>query len=628
MPEQRVRLSPERARELTDALAPLAIDIRQRRSTITERWLNFHAAYTGTKTRSFFRSEMFSHFVPAARRAVERFTVRCAQMLIPSTDFFEVYPGDLSAVEGQADKGANAVRAVLSYVLRRRVRTYLLVRRLVRSWCMYGRAVTKTGVEISRLPDGNVIAWPTVRVVDPFMFYAYPETVSDPARLQLMMEDFMLPWDHYNQLAEQGMVERLTREKIMAPEWPDHHVRRLQEMALSTPTDSTVTDETLAKTTVTKFVSISELWFKRDGAWVKIWLVWNYEGGVRLARYVPEPPPAPPYRVVFARDLPSEQYGTGIMDDLEPMQVLLNDQVNMSLEGQATNFSPPTVVDPNRVSRHASLVFRPRAKWLADPEGIKFFEPRDITRFAFQGIQFTLGLMDSFSGSNPLAEGQPTRNLPRAGFAVSSLLSLAQGDIKDAAQVIEDGLLSPLLGDLYRLLVQYTSQEVILQIPGSQDWPAQQVAMPDLIGEWDFQWVGSLQAQDMQVKAQRMVSFLGIMGKLGAVVVPDLQARGKRINWEAIMKIIWRQGLGERGLDKIIEDMTPEEIQQAQQERMMAQMAAQQKAMGGAAVKMPGGQSAPVGTPSTAGRTSAYPRTGEDMDRQMGRQMAGEPQGP
>ena len=586
--------------ELAQHLAELCIELRNRRRPINDRWLLYHAAYSGRHTRTFFRSEIFRHFIPAARRAVERFSVRAAQMVVPSADFFEVFPGDIDGTQGDAE--ANAVRAVLSYVLRKRIRAYLLARRLFRSWACYGRAIVKTSIEVvPGRTEGETQVWPTARVVDPFQFFVYPETVSDPERLSVLVEDFMLPWDHYESLMRQKLVEPLRQEDLGTPEWPDDVVRRLQEQSLNTPTDLTGGDRAGSLTT---FVSLSEVWFLRGGRWQRAWLAWNVPEAQRLVRIGESPHPGHPYRIGIARDLPGEHYSTGMMDDLEPMQVLLNDQFNIALEGQATNFSPPTVVDPNRVYRANSLVFRPRAKWLMDPEGVKFFESRDITRYAFQGIQFTLGLMDSFSGSNPLAEGQPTRNLPRAGFAVSSLLNLSMADIKDAAQVVEDAILTPVLADLYRLLVQYTDPKQVLRIPGTQDWPAQRVRADQLVGDWDFQWVGSLQAQDMQIKSQRMVAILGMMGKVGPVVAEDLQRRGKRLNWEAIFKRIWRDGLGERGLDRIVEEMTPEELQQVQQERQMAQMMEMRKKLGGAA--QPARQ---------------YPRTPEDSDRMDARGM-------
>lgn len=608
MPDDNKPLSPERARELAGQLEPLVRDLHTRRLPLDERWILFWAAYSGRSYRTQFNSEMFRHFIPAARRAVERFAIRAAQMVVPSADFFEVFPGDIDAPGG--DKEANAIRSWLRYVLIKRVKAYVLARTCFRMWCLYGRVITKTGVEVVNIQEqsGETVTqvWPTVRVVDPFYFYAFPETTSDPQKLQVMVEDMMIPWDTYESLGKAGAVTTILRSDLTKPEWPQHQTRRLQGQSLTEPSTAQSDEKT---DDLVSFVAISEVWMRREGRWQRVWIAWNITGGARVVRFNPRPFPVPPYRIAIARDLPSEHYTTSMMDDLEPMQVLLNDQFNMALEGQATNFSPPVVIDPNRVYRHSSLVYRPRAKWLADPDAIKFFEPRDITKFAYQGIQFTMGLMDSFSGSNPLAEGQPTRNLPRAGFAMTSLLNLSLADIKDAAQVVEDCIFTPTLGDLYRLTVEYADPRQIIRIPGTQDWPARRFQVSDLVGDWDFQWVGSLQAQDMQVKSQRMVSVLAMLGKVGPTVLQDLQMRGKRLNWEAILKRIWRDGLGERGLDKIVEDMTPQEQQNLQQQMMLQAMAGQAK--GGK-----GGQPGPG---------PGYAADGAAVDNQTSQMMAGPP---
>lgn len=626
MPETTDPLTSQAVHDLSAVLCPLIVDLRMRRKPINERWLLYHAAYAGRHTRTFFNSEMFKHFIPAARRAVERFVIRATQMVVPSIDFFEVYPADEYDTQNpNAGKEADSVRSYMSYLLRKRIKVYGTVRQLFRSWALYGRAIAKTGVEVINAQvkrrDGTVEpvnqTWPTMRVVDPFYFYAYPETVTDPARLQVMVEDIMLPWDTYAQMMRAGIVKTVDQANLSDPEWPDHQVRRLQGQNLSDPSTVNTGGEQEGRNALVGFVAISEVWLRKEGAWQRVWVAWNVRGldEGQIVRYNPKPYPLPPYRMATSRDLPSEHYGTGMMDDLEPMQVLLNDQVNMTLEGQATNFSPPTVVDPHRVYRSSSLTFRPRAKWLADPEGIKFFEPRDITKFGLQGVQFTLGLIDSFSGSNPLAEGQPTRGLPRAGFAVSSLLNLSLADMKDAAQMMEDQILTPLLGDLFRLTVEYADPKQIIKIPGTQDWPARKFSVSDMVGDWDFQWVGSIQAQDMQVKAQRMVAFMGMLFKTLDVVTADLASKNKKLNIEALLKRVWRDSLGERGVDRIVEEMTPEEVQARQQ---MAEMQM--------ALQLQGGKPGPgSGGHTGSGPGPAYPASPEAATRQTGRQLLESP---
>jgi hypothetical protein len=273
-----------------------------------------------------------------------------------------------------------------------------------------------------------------------------------------------------------------------------------------------------------------------------------------------------------------------MMDDIEPLQVLLNDQVNAMLEGQVTNFAPPAAINPDMVGRADSLVFRPRAKWIVNPEGVKWLETKDTTRSALQGIGWTMTQMDASSGSNAMTEGMPARNMPRAGFAVSSLLNLSMADIRDAAQMIEDMILSPLLGDVFRLAQEYVPTSQILRIPGTQNWRAHTLSKEDLAGDWHFQWVGSLQFQDTQVRAQRLVATLGVLGKMGPQLQQELQSQGKRVNYTALIKRIWRDGLGERGADSIIEAIPQMDMQRLQMQQMLA---AQMKS--GQSMPVPGG---------------------------------------
>ncbi|KKL54295.1 hypothetical protein LCGC14_2266860, partial [marine sediment metagenome] len=146
--ESIIQLSPKDKEELLKVLEGQVPAIRNRRETITRRMELNHAAWRGTHTRSFFKSDTFAHFIPAARRVVERFVTRGTQMLLPSSEFFEVYPGD--ELDDEAGKRAESTRAYLVYLFRKKLRTYSLVKQLLRCFLLYSRAVVKTGVRIER----------------------------------------------------------------------------------------------------------------------------------------------------------------------------------------------------------------------------------------------------------------------------------------------------------------------------------------------------------------------------------------------------------------------------------------------------------------------------------------------
>ena len=69
-------------------LSSLLDTVRSRRQTTENEWLDAHSAWRGKYTKSFYKSETFNHYVPLFRRAIERYAVRGAQMVLPSDTFF------------------------------------------------------------------------------------------------------------------------------------------------------------------------------------------------------------------------------------------------------------------------------------------------------------------------------------------------------------------------------------------------------------------------------------------------------------------------------------------------------------------------------------------------------------
>ncbi len=160
---------------------------------------------------------------------------------------------------------------------------------------------------------------------------------------------------------------------------------------------------------------------------------------------------------------------------------------------------------------------------------------------------------------------------------MTSLLNLSLADIKDAALAIENKILTPMIHQMYRTFVDEVPSSQVFKIPGTENFRPRNIGPTDIAGEFDLVWVGSLQSQDFQVRSQRLISLMETLGS-----IPDLPnqlaAQGKKINWVAIAKRLWREGLGERGADSIIADMTPDE----QRQFLLQQVAQALAASGGA----------------------------------------------
>jgi hypothetical protein len=541
--------------EIRTTYAPLIRSIEQRRRPLEEVWLRALAAWKAEHTRPGFRGEWFNHYIPALRRAVERFVTRTVQMLFPSTAFFDVQPMSDSADEDGLATQAAAWQGYLTWLLTTRIRARSLVKQAVRCFLLFQRAIVKTGLDVQHNDRGTWV-WPMAWVVDPFALYVWPETVTALEDAELIFEHTLMPWERYRAHAASGVADPLDRRELTTPEWPTYYVRRLQQSGFSVPTDAQSgppAEGQAPPTPSVAFVSLTELWFRREARWVQAWVVWNVAGGPRVVRVRFAQFPVPPYRMALARQLPGEHYTSSMASDLEPLNVLLNDEVNMTLEGQATALNPPAVVNPDLVARADTFVFRPRAKWLGDPAGVKWMEPPNTLSAGFQGIQMTLGFIDSFSGSNPLAEGQPTRGMPRAGFAVSSLIGLSMADIKDVAETIEDELLTPLLMDCYTLTLRFVPPQQVIVIPGSEAVARTRITAQELMAPMQFRWIGSLQSQDVRLRAQQELTVLNVLGRLYEPMV----RQGWDIDFGLLGKHLWRDTVGGRMADKIIRRVAP-----------------------------------------------------------------------
>lgn len=550
--------------ELIKRLEPVVQQVRDRRCSVERMWLQNHAAWRGVRTRFFYNSESFKHYVPAARRAIERTATRMRAMLAPQSDFFEVYPGDIFDMANGA--ASDSVAAFMEYLFEQRIRTKSLVAQLCRSILIYDRAITKTSITVEHWSEDvegeveHVDIWPTLRAVDPFSFFVFPETINDLDDAQLIFEDSMYPWSDYLDAVEQagGLIDSLERNDLQKPEWPTHHVERLQLGLVSAPTDLNAgvdgDREKGRDNEVGKFVFISEVFLKYQQTWLQIWIAWNLKDGPRIVRNHQIVGPRQPYRMALAREIPGETYTSCMMDDIEPLQVLLNDQVNRMEEAASIAAVPPTAVDPNRVTRADSLVFRPRAKWLVEPDGVKMLDVRDTSRGSQAAVMSTLNLITSVFSPGGIVEGTPPRGSPRAGFAFSSMVNLSMADIKDLAETIEENLLTPSLRDLYALTIRFVPREQVIRIPGTAAYQPQNLTTYDLYGHWNFKWIGQLHSEDLQVRGQKIQQFL----QGAASLMEPLMMQGSQLDIAQLLKMYWRDVLQERGIDRILVKMPPQ----------------------------------------------------------------------
>jgi hypothetical protein len=201
---------------------------------------------------------------------------------------------------------------------------------------------------------------------------------------------------------------------------------------------------------------------------------------------------------------------------------------------------------------------------------MNFIAPPTTSTNILRAWQLVTGLINSMGATGTIAEGQPGRNMPRAGGAVNNLVNLAMADTQDISELIEQEVLTPSLGDIYKVCMQFMPDEQLIRIPGGKSLGMRK---GDFAADYEFEWVGSLQFQDEQVRAQRMMIFLNMLPQLA----PMLQQMGYGFNIVELIQNIWRYSLGERSLQKVVAplDQLMKDMKEDQVQRMIDDALAQ-----------------------------------------------------
>lgn len=553
MPKQQ---ESELKQQLTSRLIEQVIGIRQRRRLVEENWLRSHRTWMNIQLERHFKSTDTSpvnYDIPAGRRAAERTIVRGVKLLTPNVKWFEMSP-----ISDSSQVNAGNVDKFMWYILRKRIKSRSNISQLVRSMVMYGLCHMKTSLVVQ---NGQV--WPSQRAVDPFAFYTFPETASTPDEAELIFEDFLMGYDKYCSLSERGVMglEPIDSDDLTTPDWPYHLVERLASQGITNPSQDVSTSyEKVSKELQqagSSFVSMTELWLPRNDKLYQVYIVWNLKGKPEIKSFVRSEYDQPLYRSVIHRALPGELYTNSQMDDINQLDVMQNDLINQFHE--AVDWEQGFVAFNDQMAgRKDSFKIKGRAKWefTDDPRNaLQFLSPPNTSNNLLRAWQIDLGLINSLGGTGTIAEGQPGRNMPRAGNAVNSLINLGMADIQDISELIEQEVLTPSLSDIYKVSSQFIPDQQLMRIPGGEalynGFKSSVIKRKDIIGDYEFEWVGSLQFQDESQRAQRLMIFLNLMPTLA----PMLQQQGYMFNTVELVKMIWRYGLGERGLSDVVVQM-------------------------------------------------------------------------
>src|SRR5262252_8918528 len=589
-PPVNLALDPEIKQRIRQELCPLVTLTRNERMVLRERWLRYYRIWSVRHDQQGYRGRTNTYF-PVGRRWVEQWVTRIKRDLFPDQDWFAC-----RALREDFEARIPAKVALQKYWMRRFMRLRKHALPWLRQLVMYGTSPVrnvwrvveheqtvlhdvladdgspsgKTIEEVEKVAD---FLGPTFEPVDLFAFYVWPATADGVDSATLVFEDRCVPRSRVYALGNRPLdprdpkasgnvyenVDELTAlyDAALADRGgggrnPDKYSalsQRLADKGFTAPLDDNVP-------AALRPLDITEC----------MWTV-DLEGDEPARYLVTLGADAIPLRVqrrpffhggtswLVGRfvQLPEEFYGRGLCELFDYMQYFVNDLGNQSGDAFVWSTNPIAVVDVGAVQDPTSLRMAPGAKWLANPAGVQFTTPpQGAAQAGFEAVSNYVGMADTLVAPTPARPvGTVAQQGPPDSAGLAAQLADSAVDLRAIVESLEDDVMVPLLERSDILSQQCLDRDIILKVAGADGMELVEhpITVADLVGEYEWEWLGTTTALNQQVRAQQMVQGIALLTQ---VPQDQLAAQGVTVDWPYVLRTFWSVGLGLPDADRVI----------------------------------------------------------------------------
>lgn len=594
-------------------LAPLIKIVREEKNSILRpQWLRYYNlwALRGTEQAYHGRVRMY---LPIGHRILENWVQKLRADLFPESGRWFRNTPDSTMHEDKAI----VVNAFMTKLLKKQIKILGLAPGMLRNLGLYGTSIVEMGwkheeravptlqrvmnpqtgtLDVEEVLRQTVqYLGPTMRVVDPFLFYVYPYTCQYTKEAELLFEDMLVNWDTLERMSKANISDDHPELGTQVENWKevkdlrkgtradsgekfDAERVRLQARGLMSRSDK-VRDDPKRPIDFTKicwYGALDARGTKPEGdseseslppadepQWWQLWVVGD--DCLVHARQNPWWKQEPQYLAAKFAEMQGEFWGYGVMFLLDHFQYFMNDTMNQTGDGLVLSLNPIAAMDANAVQFPDSIRMSPGARWLMrDPRNTVTWvdPPKESAMAGVQIINFLVAMMNDVSNVAPFGGGGLQTAGRARGRAVQTAtgMSILSGEallqVRDVEENLEQGILNDMLDWMFSLLQQCLDRDLTLRLVGVEGAALIETTInrDSLVGGYDFEWLGSTTSFNQNVKTQQMLNFIQILAR----IPPEfLASDNARVDWKYLLRQIWATGFGDKEAQLIIKDITP-----------------------------------------------------------------------
>ena len=589
-------------------LAPLITQVRDEKNQLLRpQWLRYYNVWAlrGTEAAYHGRLRMYA---PIGRRIVENWVQKLRADLFPESGKWFKNTPDSTTLQDRAV----VVHELMMKLMKKQIKIQSIFPGMLRNLCIFGTSPIEMGWKhdesevptLQRIIDQQSgqatiqevmrktvqYLGPTMRVIDPFLFYVYPYTPQHPWEAELLFEDMYVGWaalermadtpidpdrpELGNQIENWNGVKELRKGGGNTGDKFQSETIRLQARGLMSKSDK-LKDDPKRPMDLTKIAwygtidasgaeSSEDTYPSTDAPqWWQLWVV----GDETLVHCRQNPwwRQRPPYLAAKFCEMQNEFWGYGVVFLLDHFQYFMNDTFNQTGDGLVFSLNPIVAMDANAVQFPDSIRMAPAARWLVrDPRNnVSWMEPpKESASTGIQVINFLVAMMNDvsnvapFGGAGLQTGGRSRGRAVQTATGMSILSGEALLQVRDVVENIEQGVMNESLDWMFSLLQQCLDRDLILRVEGAEGAMVLEttVSRDSLIGNYDFEWLGSTFSFNQNVRTQQMLNFIQILAR----IPPDFLAQDNaRVDWKYLLREIWATGFGEKEATLIIKDIQP-----------------------------------------------------------------------
>lgn len=252
-------------------------------------------------------------------------------------------------------------------------------------------------------------------------------------------------------------------------------------------------------------------------------------------------------------------HGSGLVERIHPLQVLVNDQMNQAMDCATFALNPIVLSNPSAVIGVLPDI-EPGVQMLVHDvaNAVKFDRPpTDLIQAGSMLLTQTMGWMQDFAGAPPVLQGGST---PGRAFKTATGIGTAQQNatlpLQQMVRLCEVDVWERVLCGFWYLDQRFATEEVLLEGGGTTLTDPRYFKPGEVYGDFKFRWLASTQASNQQVVAQQVQGLIQLLSNQAVVQSLASAPTPKRVNLAPLIERAIRS-FGLRDVERILVDGTP-----------------------------------------------------------------------